>query len=83
MASATYESVRAIRAVRAAIAAERRGSSPRWSGHRPAAAGGHSAGAERRGGRPLLRGLAASVLIASGYVALMAGARWVLGLLLG
>jgi hypothetical protein len=30
-----------------------------------------------------LRGLAASVLIASGYVALMAGARWVLGLLLG
>ena len=66
MASATYESVRAVRA---AIAAER-------------GRGGPGVAAEGRR-RPFLRGVAASALITAGYVALMTGARWLLGALLG
>jgi len=71
VASATYESVRAVRAGRAAIGVGSRGRN-----RGPAAP-------SRSGVSPLLRGAAASVLIASGYVALMAGARWLLGAILG
>jgi len=92
MASGSYESVRAIRVraartVRAAIATERRRSALRVAPVEATVPRIHPR--ERRAPTSLrwrpsafLRGVMASVLVASGYVAVMAGAHWLLGGLL-
>lgn len=67
MASATFQQVRIVRS---AIAADRRRKS---AGAKPSKAK-HT----RSGG--MLEGAAATALIASGYVACIAGIRWLLGL---
>ncbi len=67
MASATFQQVQVVRS---AIAAERR--------RRGVAAGAAKARRARRGG--LLQGAAATALIASGYVACIAGMRWLMAL---
>jgi hypothetical protein len=67
MASATFQQVRAVRS---AIAAERRRKSGSAS---PSKARGALSGG-------MLRGAAATGLIATGYVACIAGIRWLLAL---
>jgi hypothetical protein len=79
MASATYESERARRAALAAV--RRRADLRALEGGRRGEPGGR---AKRRAPdaplRPFLRGAAASVLIASGYVAVVTAVRALLAL---
>lgn len=79
MASATFENLQAVRTVRATIRAGRAGTSAAVrSGDSGCAQAG---GAARRCARPMRvppiwQGVGASVAIASGYVAFVAGFRW-------
>lgn len=80
MASATFENDPAVRAVRAAIWAERvrRHPAPARESSRREWRGEVRPRKQTRGGRGIWRGVAASAAIAGGYVAVMAGLRWAL-----
>ena len=80
MASATYENEPAVRAVRAAIWAERarRSPAPERGPIRRYPRGEVQPRGRVRSAGGIWRGVGASAAIAGGYVALMAGLRWVL-----
>lgn len=80
MASATFENGPAVRAARAAIWSERarrRSAQARRSRRRDRREGVRPSGRAQSGGA-LWRGVGASAAIAGGYVAAIAGLRWVL-----
>ena len=80
MASATYENEPAVRAVRAAIWAERarRTQVPARRPSRRYPRGEAQPRGRVRSARGIWRGVGASAAIAGGYVALMSALRWVL-----